>query len=391
MSRDTFASNLLIALYHHPERYPPTLNAVQELSRLFKHITLVFRNTNESTWIYPENVSLKNDGSLLDSAEQAQLPLRKKILLFIHFCWHLRTQVLNSKSDGILIYDSMALLAFFCIRWSMPKLRLKWYHSHDLAVLATVRKFSISWWAALLENSGLQQMHIFTLPAQERKAFFKLENFKGKVFFLPNLPSLHFYGQFYQPKKAPKDQLNLLYQGAVSADHGLAEIIMVLNQLELGMPVHLTIIGPIQKKYQEELTALAEAQGVADQVHFLGRIPYQDLPTYTRTGHIGLGILTNFHNDNHTTAATASNKIYEYAALGLPVLYFDKQHFKQHLQEYAWAFGTNLSRESLQQVFSTILRDYEKISACAHADFTDHLYFEYHFSAIKTAIVSHYS
>ena len=377
-------NNALVVLYHHPERFPPTLNAIHELSKIYTLVTLVFRCTNQSEWPYPTNVKLAGDNQWLDSAEQEQLSIGEKLWLFAKFTLHLRHSLIQTKPKLLLIYDSMAFLAFYLIRWSIKTPQLVWYHSHDIPSFAALRKYSISWWAAIVERKKAQQVDLFSLPSLERKAFFELDHFRGDFYYLPNLPSVRFYQPFYTKKFTLTGEVNLLYQGAVNADHGLEATIQALPFLN----ARLSIIGPASAAYQESLLALSKTHGVENRVFFFGRISYQQLPDLTKIGHIGLALLTNTQNFNHTTAATASNKIYEYAALGLPVLYFQDDSFKAALAHYAWAKGTDLSLLSIKTGIAEIISSYEELSTLAHQDFLGTLNYELVFKPIKARLLS---
>ena len=50
--------DIVIAVYSHPEHYPPTLNAIEFLSKEFKHIYVIHRNIEGFNWKYPSNVTL---------------------------------------------------------------------------------------------------------------------------------------------------------------------------------------------------------------------------------------------------------------------------------------------------------------------------------------------
>ena len=60
---------VLVTIYVHPEYYPPTLNAINELSLIFDEVVVVTRNLAASKWKFPENVSLKEEGALLGLKE----------------------------------------------------------------------------------------------------------------------------------------------------------------------------------------------------------------------------------------------------------------------------------------------------------------------------------
>ena len=50
--------HITILIYPHPELYPPTLSAIEELSQIADTIDVVTRNMLISKWEYPSNVSV---------------------------------------------------------------------------------------------------------------------------------------------------------------------------------------------------------------------------------------------------------------------------------------------------------------------------------------------
>jgi len=178
----------------------------------------------------------------------------------------------------------------------------------------------------------------------------------------------------------------LVYQGAICAEHGLEEIISLLPFTIHGKRLSLTIFGHINDKYRLFLTDLAIRYKVKDRLHFKNRVAYQELPQHTTQHHIGIAI-NKPSSINYETAGTASNKIYEYAALGLPIIYHGSPHYIKHLKPYDWAFATDLSNESLLAILEEISANYQKLSRMARHDFETTLNFESFFE--KIPVIEH--
>src|SRR5271156_6043775 len=103
-------NNLVIAIYYHPEAYPPTLNAVDELSTSFDAIEIVYRPNIKGTWIYPANVTAYASGNFILARDQERSPVIKKLLFFKKFTSDFLRSCRKKKPSCILIYDSLALL-----------------------------------------------------------------------------------------------------------------------------------------------------------------------------------------------------------------------------------------------------------------------------------------
>ena len=102
---------------------------------------------------------------------------------------------------------------------------------------------------------------------------------------------------------------------------------------------------------------------------------------------IGIGI--NMNKDAiSSTLGTASNKIYEYAASGLPVLLSDSVQYRRYLDKYEWAFFSDGSADSLKENIELILKDLPHLASAARRDFEQSLNFEDVFQPVLQEIMS---
>lgn len=371
--------NLVIAIYGHPESYPPTLNAIMQLSPKFSSIYVLYRPFFKQEWDFPQNVILIPSGQIMDIRTQEQSSLPIKVWLFLGFTFRLLNLIIRVRPKVVLFYDFMPLFSWQLIKRFIFQHPLVWYHNHDVASLSDLRKFSIGWFAKKNELNAFPTIDIFSLPSLERLKYFPMEKLKGKFFFLPNLPSLIHYNKF-KKKIQESNNINLIYQGTVSKGHGLESIIKILKKMIHGKSISLHIAGILRQEYLAELNALINQYECNSQVIFHGRIPYKSLPELTSQCDIGIAI--NVPTDIiYQTGGTASNKIYEYAACGIPILYYDSEHYKKHLKDFDWAFATDLSPESLTNAIEQILDKYKDVSTSAITSFQKYLNFESNFAA----------
>jgi hypothetical protein len=371
---------LVIGIYYHPEAYPPTLNAVQELSKCFEHITIVHRPHLKGSWKYPENVKAVASGNFVTGAQQERSTVTKKVLFFRKFMADLLRAIRSERASVVLLYDVHALFAYRMIRPLIGGKHIAWYHNHDVSELERERKYSIGWFACKTEKKIFKDLDIFTLPTADRLRYFSMNTFKGKQFVVPNYPSLHFYGSFYKPK-TPGDVVRLIFQGRIGEGHGFEEIIPLLSQTINGKQLQLVLKGYCDEDYKQRLTQLAGEHRVADRLIFAGFTAYEEVPKLSASCHIGIGIFAK-HETMHITLGTASNKLYEYAAVGLPILYLNEPHFSQYLKKYEWAIPVQLNTASIREAIETIISNYAQYSAAAYGSFRTGLNFEGAFSPV---------
>jgi glycosyltransferase involved in cell wall biosynthesis len=370
--------NLVAGIYYHPEAYPPTLNAIEELSKYYNRISIVHRPHLKGSWKFPSNVTVIASGKYMTARQQETSGTVQKILFFARFVIDLLKECIQNKPETILMYDVHALFAYRLIR---PLLFFKhrfWYHNHD--VTEPQRKYSIGWFAARSEMSAFSQMEIFTLPTADRLSNFPIDRLKGKYFVIPNYPSVKFYQPFYQPHK-PMDEIRLIFQGRIADGHGLEEIVPLLTETIEGKKLRLVLKGHCPPDYQDALLQLAASHQVTDRITFYGFTPYEEVPKIAAGCHIGIAIFSKTEI-MHVTLGTASNKIYEYVAVGLPVIYTDKEYFRKYLSKYPWAFGVQDTTASIRQQIVAIMNDYERYAHSAHSSFLNGLNFEEHFRPV---------
>ena len=192
-----------------------------------------------------------------------------------------------------------------------------------------------------------------------------MKRLKGKWLIVPNYPSLRRMGDQQRTDWKPGENLKLLYQGHIGDDHGLEEIIAFVKT---DSSLQLTIVGPGNSDFVQELRNRIVKLGIMERAAVLDPVPYNELPNITKTHHVGLAVHEPV-NIAFRTAALASNKIYEYAASGLPVIYYKDEHYMRYLGKYNWCFPTNLSEQDLSGIIQEIKANFSSLSQLAQSGF----------------------
>jgi len=379
---------IVAAVYSHPEYYPPTLNAMEQLSQHTERIVLLHRNVKPKEWHYPENVFLKSSGSFKGITATQNESVLWKLISFIRFSIDFFKVLRKEKPNWVIAYDPIPLLSYRIISFFVLKKPKIWYHNHDILELKNTRSFSVSRCAVKSEKSFFNKIDLFSLPAQERKSSFLMNNFKGKYIYLPNYPSIS-HSNKNHTINFKKKNIDFIFQGSISYNHGLEEILCAIPNLnrEFNKNFRLVIKGFIDKDYSEHLQNIARKNQVSESLIVIGVGPYQEVFEISANCDIGLAIHTA-DNLMNKTLATSSNKIYEYIAVGLPVLLYDNEHFKSHLKKRTWAFFTNITQKSIIENVGIILESYPHISQSALSDFRSELNFEHNFSSVISFLLT---
>lgn len=367
---------IVSAVYSHPEYYPPTLNALNLLASEFDEVYCVHRNVKSTDLNYSDNIHLISSGKFKNIRATEISSTRWKIISFIQFALLLFKTIKLQRPKWIVLYDPLPLFAYDIIKFALFKRPKVWYHNHDVIELKSIRKYSLTHLAYLNEQKNINNVDIFSLPTKERKPFFKINETKIKYFNLPNYPSVKKIDVLRKPNRLT-EPLKLIYQGHIGKGHGLTEMINFTCKSKLN--IMLSIIGTGDENYIKILKKLIAKLNLDEKVIIHGFMSYDKLLDFSKNNHVGLAIHQPV-NIAFRTAATASNKIYEYIALGMPVIVFDDENYRKALENFTWAKFTNLSESTTNQILVDIRENYDLYSTQAQKDFNKNLNFEYHFT-----------
>ncbi|MEM6515881.1 MAG: glycosyltransferase [Bacteroidota bacterium] len=378
---DSRIKHITVASYAHPELYPPILSALEGLSGQVGQIKVITRNTLISKWTYPKNVEIAyvNKKAYYGFGIE-HISIGKKIKHFFRFVKMIKSSVIRNSSEILIVHDIIPLFTAYLLRRLLKSRNIKlWYHNHDVADQTKSGKYSLMGIAARFEDKAFKEIDLFTLPSKERLKYFPIERLNSSPIVLPNYPLLSFYSED-EIKTVHKDQhvIKLVFQGSIGAGHGLEDIIPLLADNIEGKKLELHLVGKIREPYLKLLNNLANEHGVVDYFKYHGIKSFADLPKYLSQFDVGLAIHKPY-NVTYTTGGTASNKIYEYAACGLPVVLFDNNHYRDYLEQFEWTYFTDVSESSLLKVFSKLKNNLDRDSKKARQDFELSFNFELSF------------
>lgn len=373
---------VVIAIYIHPDYYPPTINAINCLADIANEVVVVTNNNSHDDFFIGNNVRYIKIGKFCTPIDYEKTSLPYKIFAFLKFTFAFFKQAINSKTSVVIMYDAIPLLSFFLFGKLISRKKTKWYHNHDMPMIKGTKKFSVGWFSAKYEATALNKVHIFSLPTSDRLKYYGNISSEIKYFELPNFPSQKIYNNGEDNVKAIEGNVvKLIYQGTIGPAHGIELIIPLLKETICNKSLELTLKGKVKEDYKKAVDNLAAEYGVAEKIKWIGIGPYKDVQLITKANHIGIGIHIG-DAENSKPQGTASNKIYEYAACGLPALVYNNEQFKKHLSRYQWAVFVDDSVESMRNAIECCILNFNELSASAKNDFNQYFYFEKGFNQV---------
>lgn len=161
-----------------------------------------------------------------------------------------------------------------------------------------------------------------------------------------------------------EDRTLVLFSGLISHDRGVEVAIDAIARLRVRQPGRFALLivgeGPMRAELQERVRAL----GLEQDVRLAGWMDYAKLPDVVT--HSDIGILP-FHDCEHIRASLA-NKLFEYMALGLPIIVSDIPVQTRIVEDTGCGlvFPPNDS-EALAEAMLRLADDRELARGCAEA------------------------
>jgi spore maturation protein CgeB len=377
---------VVVGIYIDPDFYPPTINALINLSEIAEEVFVITRNHAALDFPYPSNVTLIKKGKLTTVLDTEKKSIINKLFSFVGYSFTLWRQSVNSQTQLIIYYDAIPLFSFFLSRLFISGKKKFWYHNHDMPGTHMTRKFSVGWFSGKYEQKAMQHIDYFSLPSDDRMKFYPNWERPNDYFSIPNYPSLKVYRKS-EKTEFINNEIRIIFQGTIGEEHALEALITLLKKEINGKSLRLILKGSVRPHYKNQINELAKSLDVADKLEWKSLGPYCELPSLTNTCHIGIAIYMGSDNVRKTLG-TASNKIYEYAASGLPVILYDNEQFRKYLSGYSWTYFTDGTADSLESCIKAIMNNYESATKNSRTDFEKALNFENQFDHIKKRLLS---
>ena len=138
----------------------------------------------------------------------------------------------------------------------------------------------------------------------------------------------------------------ILYQGAVNAGRGIEWMIDAMPFLN-SYVFYVVGEGDKLKEFQEKVKRMH----LTDKVIFTGRVPFEDLSTYTVHADIGINLLENWGLSYYYSLP---NRIFDYIQDGIPILSCDFPEIRKIITRYKT--GMLINNYDPQHIASTIKR-----------------------------------
>ncbi|MBT3169332.1 MAG: glycosyltransferase [Candidatus Cloacimonetes bacterium] len=146
--------------------------------------------------------------------------------------------------------------------------------------------------------------------------------FSNNVEIVLNMPDISLLSKFYSVNRIKNE---MFYLGGISVNRGVDVIIETINILKNKIPdIFMHYIGPFEKDFLDRFNL----DKIKNNIKFYGAMPLVEGLEFSLNAKVGLSILKPI--DNYLTSY--STKIFEYMAMGLPVITSDFKLYKDVIE-----------------------------------------------------------
>ena len=358
---------LLITIYANPDYYPPTVYAVRILTGYFR-VHILCRNMAEPIQEWPADVTIERFGEYASPREKEAASASAKLIEYAKFVARTRALVKQMQPAIVYSYDPHALVASIVGRVGGRSTPLI-FHLHELPETAGLSWTSLQTWVVKAALRGTRSADAAMFPEKYRARHWLTAAGDSRApIIVPNCPDRSYF-------PAPADwsetiamryrAREVVYVGYASADNGHLEGLRALAMMEA--EIRMRVIGGYRPDFEASFNALARELGVTQRVGLDGWLALDELRTRASRASVGLS-LHKPATKNLEYLGSASNKLFEYAAMGLPVVVPDRASYRDFLGDAEWVTYADIEDPgSIARAITSIFADRERYAAMSRA------------------------
>jgi glycosyltransferase involved in cell wall biosynthesis len=327
---------ILVVFYANPDHYPPTRNAIVMLRERFR-VHLVCRNdAGPALMTWPDDVRVERVGPAISERERAEGRASAKLREYLGFVRAVRRALAAGRPAVAFAYEPHALAALALAGCRAPIV----YQRHELEIGSEVALpwTSMQTWILALARRIGRRAAVVVFPEKNRAEIYqRAVGDPRPAMIVPNFPMLSAFpapSPWTEILEARRRTRQILYRGSIGSDNGVFEMVRAMGHLDAGFSLRLC--GRAAPEVVREIEAVAASIGVAGRVRYDGVVPYERLNRETALAAVGLVLYQQRAGNNLVLNATATNKLYEYAACGVPVVAPDWPSYRDFFAGDAW-------------------------------------------------------
>jgi glycosyltransferase involved in cell wall biosynthesis len=242
------------------------------------------------------------------------------------------------------------------------------FHLHELP--ETDRSWSsLQKWVDIAALRGTSSADALVFPEKYRARHWLAAAGDSRVpIIVPNCPERGYFAapDDWSATIAARFQAReLVYVGQAATDNGHLEGLRALAMTDGG--IRMRVIGGYRQDFAARFSTLAHELGVTERVSLDGWLPQAELIARASAASAGLSLHKPVLRGLEYLGS-ASNKLFEYAAMGLPVLVPERASYRDFLGDAEWVTYADIGEPaSIAHAITSIFADRERYASMSRA------------------------
>lgn len=327
--RPVRAPDIQAIIYSEPAAYPPIINGAQLLNKAGLHLNILARDYVGATG-YRYSASFPQHTRI----QRFTTAARASWVQYAVFVWHVWRHALPA-ARVFLGYDMHGFLParLLASRYRRPLI----YHCHDYVQNGAAQSLGARWVKAF-EQRYAKSADLVVAPDRERGCVMRRElQLPRSPITVANSPLNRFDSTgaaLHQALSAQGKQFTriVLRQGRIGPGHAIEATLRSLPAWS-SRQWAFVLLGPGDLAYLTYLQEMSSNLGMSEQFAILHPVPYVQVSQFTPGADLGHALYEPT-SVNHLYSTTASNKMMEYMAAGLPLLVSDRPAVRDFVEQY---------------------------------------------------------
>jgi glycosyltransferase involved in cell wall biosynthesis len=359
---------ILVVMYANPDYHPPTVNGVRMMSERFE-VHIVCRNEAGPAADWPSAVKIERVGDLMTAGQGFEACAWRKLSWYRRFVRRVHNLIERSHPALIYAYDPIGFAASISALGPARRETPIVFHCHDTPSLDRAGVTSLQQWIFRYAARHTREAAFTIFPSKYRAPIWlEKAGDPRPPMIIPNGAARDFYlsGEDWNALARRRWETKcVLLLGSMSAENGQAAALRALNHLPAS--VTLDLVGFSTLGFRRQLAELAATLGLEARVSIAGWVPNTELIRRAEDAAVGL-VLYRAVNPNWEHSGSSPNKLFEYAAWGLPVVVPDRKSFREFFADDEWVvYADPENPASIARAIEYILADRERYTAMSLA------------------------
>ncbi len=330
---------LLVVFYGSLDHFASGPKEILEYNKHFS-IHIICSNSRTPAYDWPGEITIERVGLHLPYGHAAAWVSAARWIDYALFVKAVSGRMRHLKPSVVYSYDAPALVAAGLVRHpaNVPLV----YHCYDQWEPERQSRLSLRRQLDLRAFREGPRAALVIYPEPARASYYmKRSGDSRPPVLLPNYPKLGLVPPIPNFDVLIDERLarrEMLYTGMIGSMVALPEAIRAVALIE-GC---LRIFGTEDAESRRQLGELTRRLSLEDRVSFSGWVPHDEMIVRSMGATIGLSL----HKPvslNLTELASASNKLWEYAARGIPAVVPDTPNYRQKLSGEDWVAYADLN------------------------------------------------